>query len=352
MADLWLRFSDETSLPAALTPAEQKKLTEIYDAVEEASVWNLAAAALGLPRAGGQLLSWRGAVPYVNWSLMTAIISCGAMGVAPLAEPPFFAYVPRATLMRMPALLKSQWRAALYIERRLGAPVPEDTRERIVESTTLGLALQALLLRLPKHAPRDLAAWLADPAQAPAKIRRTILQMRAVQKRRTELSSAWAELFPPRAEAAEQEAPSLFWTGDGAPPPAPQAAEAPKTAMPPGEFTGLPVSAGLVAGRGLPVVSLRNFTPPAGGEPPILVFARARPETVEFFPRARAVLFAEGGALSHACTVAREQGLPCVTGLGQEFWGLVRELADKNREFQLAVDGAAGTVQIVTKGAA
>ncbi len=51
----------------------------------------------------------------------------------------------------------------------------------------------------------------------------------------------------------------------------------------------------------------------------VLIFTSARPDSILFFGQASAVLFLKGGLLSHACSIAREQMLPCVTGLGPRF---------------------------------
>jgi phosphohistidine swiveling domain-containing protein len=344
---LWLRFSDDASLPSSLTEAERRKLEEIYDADDEGSIWNRAAARLGLSPGGGKLLRWHAGAPYINWSLMTSIISCGSIDVVPRPDGGY-SYVSRGTLRRLPALLKSQWRAAQYIERALAAPLPETQEEKLVESTALGLALQAIMLRLPKHTPQDLAGWLAQPDKAPPKLRQTILQMQAIQKRRTQLSPAWFELFPKR-EGEDMLGPEHFWNE---PPPStasPGDASRQPLSSEKMEWKGLPVCAGQVTGRVYIVRSMRNFFPPEMSDFPIFVFPRAKPETTELFPFAAALLFAEGGALSHACTIAREQGIPCITGLGQDFLQRLQELAG-NGSVWMTIDGAAGTGAVTKTG--
>ena len=107
-------------------------------------------------------------------------------------------------------------------------------------------------------------------------------------------------------------------------------------------WRGLPVSSGTVTGRA--VFLSRDLTLPVTSDPLIAVFLRARPETTELFGQVVAVVYAEGGALSHACTVAREQGMPCVTGLGRPFFTL---LSGRDGAVWLSVDGAAGTVDII-----
>jgi pyruvate,water dikinase len=48
----------------------------------------------------------------------------------------------------------------------------------------------------------------------------------------------------------------------------------------------------------------------------ILVCRFTLPETVPYFDRIRALVTDEGGALSHAAIMAREVGVPAVTGCG------------------------------------
>ena len=343
MTVLWLKFSDEASLPFPLTETERAKLDEIYNATDEGSVWNRACALLGMPTGGGTLLRWHDGVPYINWGLMTGIISCGSVEVILQADGGY-GYAARGTLLRLPALMRSQWRAAQYVERRLAVPLPAAQDEKLLESTALGLALQAIMLRLPRHTPADLAGWLAAPDSAPAKLRHTIQQMQGIQKRRTQLSPAWFELFPKR-EGAEPPGPAFFWDDPPASVPA-QAATRGDSAQ--SEWQGLPVCAGRVTGRAVLVRRLKDFSPPPVADFPVLVFPRAKPETTEIFSHASALLFAEGGALSHACTIAREQGIPCITGLGAGFFEQLEDLSAANTLF-LTLDGACGTVSLIKR---
>ena len=341
MPVLWLKFSDEASLPFPLSPAERARLDEIYNSADKGSVWNCACDLLGMPAGGGALLRWHDGVPYINWGLMTGVISCGSIEVVRQAGGGY-GYAARGTVLRLPALVRSQWRTAQYVEKRLAEPLPGGHNEKILESTALGLALQAIMLRLPKHTPADLAGWLAAPDSAPAKLRRTILQMQAIQKRRTQLSSAWFELFPKR-DGAEPPGPAFFWDEPPALTPAPTA---PPRAATQSEWQGLPVCAGRVTGRAVLVRRLKDFTPPPVADFPVLVFPKAKPETTEVFSHASALLFAEGGALSHACTIAREQGIPCITGLGTGFF---EQMENAKGAVFLTLDGASGSVSITCK---
>src|SRR5690606_34342565 len=106
---------------------------------------------------------------------------------------------------------------------------------------------------------------------------------------------------------------------------------------------GLPVCAGKISGMAVVMVA---DTPPA--EKPadscIFIFRHARPDTTECFAMADAVLFANGGVLSHACVVAREQGVPCITGLGADFYAQMKNTTGK---VWLTIDGGTGDVRLV-----
>lgn len=352
MPTLWLKFSDEISLPTPLTPEEEDRLEDIYDAMKPGSVLSRALALLGMASPGEAMLRWHHGYPYINWSRFVDTVSCGWIVVQPSAAGQF-AYAPRNNLMNTFALLKSQWKTERYVARTTGyhaddAHLLRGIDDRLVESTALGLALQALLLRLPKHTPQDFAGWLADPGAAPLAVRKTVMQVQAIQKHRTLLSPAWAELFPPRREPAHSlPAPDWFWDE---PPPA-EARPDPVVGNPDvTAWQGLPVCAGQVSGRAILMRSLESSV--SALEPsdfPILVFPRARPETVEAFGPAAALLFAEGGALSHACTVAREQGIPCITALGPEFLDALEKRLH-NGKVWLSIDGAAGHVRVLPTG--
>ena len=58
----------------------------------------------------------------------------------------------------------------------------------------------------------------------------------------------------------------------------------------------------------------------------ILIFKRATPESTTYFSGAHAILYVEGGLLSHACCVARERNIACATRLG---WGFLEELQNR-----------------------
>jgi len=339
---LWMKFSEDASLPGTFAPEERKRLEEVYDARNPQSLWSRSLALLGLPPSRAQLITWYHDVPYINWSDVVETVSCGWMYVTERGGG--WTYTQRNNLLRTLALVKSQWKIERYVDSTLKSPLPQGRDAKLLESTALGLALQALMQRLPNAGPHEFAGWLAAPDKSPFTVRKTVMQIQAIQKRRTQLSSAWFDLFPPRpARNMEPETPAFFWNQ---PDEAAAPASAPAANAATMEWKGLPVCGGQVTGHA--IILKNGQAGPLALDPsefPVLVFPRARPDTVVVFSHASALLFAEGGALSHACTVAREQGIPCVTGLGQAFWADVQALAARRGKLWLTVDGATGVVR-------
>jgi len=73
----------------------------------------------------------------------------------------------------------------------------------------------------------------------------------------------------------------------------------------------------------------------------VLLAEQTDPDWVPLMAEAAALVTAAGGMLCHAAIVARELGIPCVTGVGMP---ALKRLAAGGR---LAVDGTAGTVSIL-----
>ncbi len=92
--------------------------------------------------------------------------------------------------------------------------------------------------------------------------------------------------------------------------------DAPATGPIEGEFlcSGIAASGGRVTGVARVVEHRGDFDALEAGE--ILVCRFTLPETVPYFDRIRALVTDEGGALSHAAIMARETGIPAVTGCG------------------------------------
>jgi len=349
MSILWLKFSDEASLPANLTAEECTRLENIYNAGNPNSIWRRAVALLSLPVENAPLLHWYKGVPYINWSILVQTVSCGWI-LTWQQDGGGFSYIPCNNIMKLPALLRSQWRIERYVDKTCKAPLPVQLEDKLIESTALGLALQGILLRLPKHTPQELALWLSAPQKAPLTVRKSVVQIKDIQKRRTQLSPAWMDLFPHhRNRGAEPHVPPHFW--DEPPQAAATSADAPVQPTTATEWQGLAVCGGQVTGVAVLVKNVSSdFSTLEPTEFPILIFPRARPETVEVFEHAAALLFAEGGALSHACTVAREQGIPCVTGLGPEFLATLQDRLSRPGKVWLSMDGATGAVKLVVGG--
>jgi phosphohistidine swiveling domain-containing protein len=341
MPALWLKFPDEALFSAAFSGAAKRRLEGIFSAADETAPWRQALARIGFPAPPPhtRLIAWRGDAPYFNWSCMARTVSGGA-AYAARAEDGAYRLRLRPGLRALGGLLASQWKTARFLRDLESGP------EDLAQSIALGLALQALLLRLGADGAH-LAAWLADPARAPARHRKTLRQVQAVQMRRTALSHLWHGLFPaaaPGRESAQESLPPFFW--DDAPP-----AAAPRAAPhrpEGGPWRGMSVCAGRVCGlavaaRPLPAPEALAALRREYNAPLILVFPQARPETTELFAAADAVLFAAGGVLSHACTVARERNLPAITGLGPAFYAAI----ESDRRLWLEIDGGRGTVSIL-----
>ncbi|MGE0614621.1 MAG: PEP-utilizing enzyme [Bacteriovoracia bacterium] len=371
MSSLWLRFQDDTSLPENVGPVGRRKLAEIFDPRDAGSPWSRACATFGAPTArpspagtgpGNSLVNWlAGEPPYVNWSAMIHAASHGSLQVVP--DPKLFFTVQSAPgLGKYISLVKLQWRLEKTIEDCLrwtpptGESSPVASGDGIHQSLLLGLAILSLTLRLPTHTEVELAHWLMEPQQAPLAARRTLELLQKLQMKRTDLSHYWLEIFPDEAgETATPPGPLCYWldeTGTRRFPteaaghsehPMDHSRGTPTSESPPATaWQGSPVCAGQVHGEARFIDPMRH--PPSDVEEgAILIFAKARPDSVEYFTKARAVLFCTGGLMSHACTVARERHLPCVTALGREFEALAR----RREKLTLELDGTRGSVKLV-----
>lgn len=104
-----------------------------------------------------------------------------------------------------------------------------------------------------------------------------------------------------------------------------------------GEVVGTPISSGVVRGR-IKVLHAPDEKPLLRGE--ILVARATDPGWTPLFVNAAAVILEIGGMLQHGALVAREYGLPCVSGIpnATALWedGTIVE-----------VDGTAGIIRTV-----
>ncbi len=104
-----------------------------------------------------------------------------------------------------------------------------------------------------------------------------------------------------------------------------------------GELAGVPISAGVVTGK-VKVLHSADEKPLLPGE--ILVARATDPGWTPLFINAGGIILEIGGALQHGAVVAREYGIPCVSG--------VDEATNKLRDGQqVEVDGSNGLVRFL-----
>lgn len=338
---LWTAFPEETLSAMPFDEAQQLALIDVFDLWDETSPFRRALAQLGIavPDAETDMVMFYKNRPYINATVLTELVSGGA--VTPVAAGAAgYRFKTSLSPFAYMRLFKLQWRLSQYLQTVLAQDVVlTDEDAALAESLALGLCMQALMMRLNGDARQNLATYLTDPKSAPAAQRATIRQLQAVQARRTKRSPVWHKLFPKHAGTAV-EVPRYFWDH----PQDIMAADVPSAVSPDQMlFYGMPVVGGQVSG--LAVVAAGD-TPPAQkpADKCVFVFRYARPEAVEFYPMADAVLFGDGGVLSHACVVAREQGIPCITGLGTGFYDRIKTADNKT---WLAIDGAAASVRVI-----
>jgi hypothetical protein len=179
-------------------------------------------------------------------------------------------------------------------------------------------------MRLPRHSPRELAEWLADPAHAPRAAEKTLQLLSRIQSKRSALSSAWNERFHSSSElTAPDEFPEHFWDSFRFAPRAPAKSGTTR-------FEGSPVFPGVGEG----VLRFRS------GE--LALHPTAHPGALQ--AEARALFFCRGGVLSHACVLARENKIPCITGLGS---ALEEELRTNGGALRIRFDAGQGWVERV-----
>ena len=104
-----------------------------------------------------------------------------------------------------------------------------------------------------------------------------------------------------------------------------------------GELSGVPISPGIVQGR-VKVFHHANEKTLLPGE--ILVTRATDPGWTPLFINARGIILEVGGALQHGAVVAREYGIPCVSG--------IHGATDMLKDGQLVeVDGSHGIVRVL-----
>jgi phosphohistidine swiveling domain-containing protein len=339
---LWLKVSDEVEIPGRLSESEQGKLAAAFDPANPDSSWSRALRALGMSQPGfTHIIRFVNNTPYFNGTALALASSHGT--VYPVEENGAITYRTRLGLLGLLRVLFAQWKLEKFLARPAGA-----SDEPLEESIALGLAIQALMMRLPSKGEAELAAWLASPNNCPPASRSTVEKILGMQRRRNLLSRHWSSLFEPGSKTdADPSLPKYFWDE----PPA-FSAPLPEAHMPSSSsgqsWKGIPVCPGLVEGELVWVEADNTFPADKKDGLFVLAFGRARPETTEVFSRASALLFSEGGALSHACSVAREQGVPCVSGLGRTFTTAVHGWKNAGLPIYVSLNGATGEVSCRT----
>lgn len=344
---LWLSFPEESLSQRQFSPDARSRLEQVFDINIAQSPLRRAMALLGMqpPQTETRMMTWYNGAPYINGNALAWVVSAGSAMPQPQGTNGFL-FVTRYTLRNVLRVMAQQWRVTRFVQDRLSGHTPPDA-DGLTESIALGLCVQVLLMRLDAARIADMPRYLAAPETAPALYRRTFEWLQKLQLRRSDLSSVWHGLFadaPVNLDVEKQSSlPAFFWDHPDMPAPAADAQIPVPDISGTSVFTGLPVCAGRVAGRAI-VVQRTADIPPPQPDKPVYIFRHARPETTVYFAQAGAVVFANGGVLSHACVVARDMGVPCVTGLGDEFYAEVKDAGDALR---IAVDGASGEVEII-----
>lgn len=347
---LWLSFPEESLSQRQFSPDARSRLEQVFDINAAQSPLRRAMALLGMqpPHTTTRMMMWYDGAPYINGNALAWVVSAGSATPQPQGKNGFL-FVTRYALRNVLRVMAQQWRVTRFVQDRLSGHTPPDANG-LTESLALGLCVQVLLMRLDAARMADMPRYLAAPETAPALYRRTFEWLQKLQLRRSDLSPVWHGLFadaPVKPDAERYSSlPAFFWDQPDMPAPAADAQNAQTAALDisaTSVFTGLPVCAGRLAGRGIAVHRAADIPPPQPDKP-VYIFRHARPETTVYFAGAGAVVFANGGVLSHACVVARDMGVPCVTGLGDEFYAQVKDAGDTLR---IAVDGTSGEVEII-----
>jgi phosphohistidine swiveling domain-containing protein len=349
---LWLRFAEDTTLPSQISSAQQKTLEDIFDPQNSKSHWcaalNLLKLKITPPK--GRLIKWHDEIPYMNWNCMTDIVTGSSVQLIREAHNTY-TMKPRYTPFSVLGLVKTHWKISKYLNDILAAdaPLPETADERIAESLALGICLSALRQRLPAMSEEELAKNLRTPANLSTQQKATIQQIKHIQQRRTELSDSWHTYFPEHGDAHNnQNAPAYFWnTPEHVPTSAPDSSS---NAQAKREWKGIGVSGRVATGRAVIIHSIKEIPERTKEDGPIIaIFPYARPETITAFPEIEAVLYGAGGVLAHACVIAREQNISCVTAIGPDFIDDMIARADNDEKIWLNVDPQSGIINIINE---
>lgn len=346
MDTLWVRFAKDSSLPARMDENSRQRFEALFDTSVKNSAWMIALDLLRLKAKNTPMIQWVGNAPYINWSETVRSISNGAMTPKPFAQS--FIYKTRSGPFKIWSMVRAQWNISQYIMARFEKnwKPPAEIIMQIAESTALGLALLSLTMRLPKHTSQQMAEWLAHPEKLNPAQRQAVLQIQRLQSLRNELRHAWVILFPDlHPDAIPDTGPDYFWNK---PPVIQVGQQEPAQAQNANEWKGTGVAGKRVTGR-VKLIATPNdgVSALSSTQPYVLVFPLAKPDTVMLFSKATAVLYGTGGALSHACTIAREQNIPCITGLGNGFIARIKQLLGEQKEVWLDIDPTSSSVTLI-----
>lgn len=339
----WVKFSEDSGIPDQCDAASQLRLNHIFDEKDAGSPWSQALAFLHIkPQSSAPVISWVGASPYMNWSYMTQILTGGLITLVP-DENGGAKHLPTPSLRGYMKMIKRQWDISLYTAQKLaqGSIIPNNPQEAVTESLALGLCIVALTARLKGKQDDKLDVSLSRKENRPRGQQKTLDQIEALQRRRTRLSPAWLN-FCTGIDGLTH-VPPHYWN---TPPVLQSGNEHSEADIIPKSWKGLRVAGDEIVGKCRVITALKNLDLRDKGDhaPIIAVFARARPETVEIFPQIAAALYGEGGALSHAATIAREMNLPCITALGSDFVRHAEKLTQNGATLWVRVDPHSGTV--------
>lgn len=348
---LWIRFTNE-SIPLENLDEDDIRRLEI--------LWRKALQEIGfIVSLSPEHLFFRRRknTPYLNFSLLVHVLSKNALRVT--ASEKGEGRSIRANsgrLMGFISLLVIHWRVEAYLSNFAHASTArsdnhDEIEKKRVQSLALGICQQLLMMRLPHHTQENLAAWLMTPEQAPHFARRTLKQLLKLQQARDLRSHAWRGFFKTDPDSCETPLvsgqPESLWSDDPTKlnsttthrdqeecAPLPQSSA----------WKGLPVCSGIIEGSFWLVPERIKSDMPPPTDATIFIFRYARPQSVELYARTRAVLFIEGGVLSHACCVAREKQMICMTGLGQRFLSAL--LASPQKHLRVEVSSENGSAQV------
>lgn len=343
---LWLKFSEDSGLPEFITLEQKSILNRIFDSSNPNAPWVNALERLGVKvNTSIPNIKWIDHTLYINWSLLVDQLSAGILGFE-RTENDGYKLTSHKSFGKLISFTRLQMKVSSYISR-VTVGMMEKT---ITESLTLGLAILSLQLRLGGSDEKALAQSLKNPDGEDFIKKESLKGMQTLQKLRTELSPVWtAELGPSqdiRIHADQQKYPDLFWNdwrdqfssgtewGQGGSK----------------EWDGIPISGASIVGKAVLVRDRRAIEQFEGGEGPLIAICpKARPETVELFPRLAGILYGEGGAMSHAATVARERNLPCITALGSHFIETITDYMASGGDVWLGLDLDSGKVSVVER---